>query len=110
MTREEFDIETEVCSILDDDTKSEQLEKYYIFEVASNRYIYSLEARIAELECARNLSIIRIKELEAPKSCDGCKHNRFGSGSDGIAVDCTSSNGNCARQWYKDYYETKDSK
>lgn len=50
----------------------------------------------------------RIKELEAPKTCDGCKFNRFGNDSLGVAVECTGSNSNCARQWYKDYYEPKE--
>jgi hypothetical protein len=52
-----------------------------------------------------------IEELEAlqePKTCDGCKHNRFGSGSDGIAVDCMVVGYGCKRGLWKDYYEPKD--
>jgi hypothetical protein len=64
-----------------------------------NEAITELEARIAELEA-----------LQAPKNCDGCKYNRFGSGSDGIAVDCTLVGYGCIRGLWKDYYEPKDSK
>ena len=114
MTREEYDTETEVCSISDDDTKSEQLEKYYIFEVASNRYIYSLETRIAELEEIANGKQELILELIKPKTCDGCKYDykidnidsKTGYKCDDIFPDACYM---CPRNM-SDKYEPKDSK
>jgi hypothetical protein len=55
-------------------------------------------------------AITELEALQAPKNCDGCKYNRFGSGSDGIAVDCTLVGYGCIRGLWKDYYEPKDSK
>lgn len=43
------------------------------FIIVATQYINQLEQRIAELQCAKDLSYIRIKELEAPKTCGNCK-------------------------------------
>ena len=88
MTREEYDRRIEICSVSDNDILREVIEKYYVFEMNSNSYIYSLEAHIAE--------------LEAPKSCDGCKYEFYDKTSD-YCYDCI-------RVGSQDYYEPKEIK
>lgn len=60
-----------------------------------------LEAEIAQYEEA-------IDELNKMTSCDGCKFNRFGCDSAGLAVECIVQPYGCSRIVI-DRYEPKDS-
>ncbi len=52
-------------------------------------YIKKIEQRIAELQCAVDLSYIRIKELESPKTCERCSLYGANIGNDYDKTYCT---------------------
>ena len=84
MTREEFDKEIQECDLEDDIS-----ECFYLFEVASKKYISILEAKI--------------KTLEVPKTCDECVHKPLQG--ENYMEPCEQ-----CKQFYSDYYEAKENK
>jgi len=101
MTQVELELDTQYIKRLEAriaelETQIEDM-KYHI----SEEYITSLEARIAELTIRATVYQDIIAELEAPKSCEGCKYEIF------YELDnCT----NCSRAIFLiDKYEPKDS-
>ena len=57
-----------------------------------------------------NEAIAELEEMQQHRSCEGCKHGKYGADSRGIEVECTLI-WHCARgNGFPDRYEAKDTK